>query len=496
MPHYIGIDLGTTFSAVAYIDESGRPRIVDNDRDSNITPSCVAERNGELIVGEPARKQWGNDEESGAARFKRDMGTEAKHSINGTSYSPTELSAFVLKKLRMNTEARIGAIAEAVVTIPANFSQEARQATMDAAKLAGLEAKYIINEPTAAALYYAYQSDGDLAGTYAVFDLGGGTFDVSIIKVGGNDVEVLASNGIHKLGGDDFDHALWDLIAKKYRAEVGKELDKEDFPINDAEEEKKSLSRRKRITAEVERDLIDVKRIDFEEAISSLLVQLEMMCEATLDEANVAASDLSAVFLAGGSTRIPAVLETAKKVFGQEPTSTVNVDEVVALGAALYAAYKSDGSQLSEIQRKSVEKLNVSEVTNNFFGTLSLSSSEARGTELVNSILISKGESLPCKVTQSYYTASDGQTAIKCRITESKSPETNPNFVKVIHEEDLSLPPGRPAGQEIQITYAYDENQLMHASFKDIQSGKETSISLSMGSGTSKVSEINKFLVE
>lgn len=496
MTNYVGIDLGTTFSAVAYIDETGRPQIVNNDRDQNITPSVVAKHKGNLIVGEFARKHWGNDDSKGAARFKRDMGTSNSHQIDENDYTPTELSAAVLKELKKHTEDRIGPIVESVVTIPANFSNEARDATMEAAKMAGLDVKYIINEPTAAALYYAYQSDGDLSGTYVVFDLGGGTFDVSVIKVTGQDVEVLSSNGLHKLGGSDFDQALWKLVAEKYKTESGEELTTEEFSMNDAEDAKKSISDRKKTTVEIEREFVDLSRIEFEESISSMLAQIEMMCETTLDEADIDASDITDVFLAGGSTRMPAVREIAKKVFKREPISTVNVDEVVALGAALYAAHKSDGSNLSEIQKKSINQLKVAERTNCYLGTITLGHSESKGDVLMNSILIRKGETIPCEVSESYYTLFDGQKAIDCSITESKSPETDPRFVKIIHEENLELPPDRPGGQEIVVTYSYDENQMIHASFRDVSSGKEKKISISMGGQNQTSSDIDKFLVD
>ncbi len=498
MSNYIGIDLGTTFSAVAYIDEIGRPKIINNDKGENITPSAVARLRGrdELIVGEMARRTWGNDPDNAAARFKRAMGTSTTFSIGNDEFSPTDLSALVLRKLKQDAEAAIGPITEAVVTIPANFAQEARNATMEAARIAGLNVKYIINEPTAAALYYAFQANGDLRGTYAVFDLGGGTFDVSIIRVQGQDIDVLASNGLHKLGGDDFDNALWDLIVDKYRKEYKAELSKEDYPMNAAEEEKKSLSGRKRTTAEIERNLVDISRIEFEEAISSMIAQLEMMCEATLDEAGVLPQDLSDVFLAGGSTRIPAVIDCARRVFKREPVATVNVDEVVALGASLYAAYKSDKSNMSDVQKQSVGKLMVTETSNMCFGTISITESEAKGMVLENSVIIPKGHELPCSVTKSFYTMADNQTNINCQITESKAPETNPKFVKILWQGDLELPSGRTEGQEIQITYAYDENQIMHASFKDMETGKIRSISLSMGANNPSSSNIDKFLVD
>ena len=496
MANYIGIDLGTTFSAIAYIDETGRPQIVKNDRDENITPSIVGKRGDNLVVGESARRAWGADDRSGAARFKRDMGTSNKHQIIDKEYSPTELSAAVLKELKRQAEARIGAIVEAVVTIPANFAHEARDATMAAAKIAGLDVKYIINEPTAAALYYAYQSDGELSGTYVVFDLGGGTFDVSIIKVFGQEVEVLASNGLHKLGGADFDQALWNLVAEKYKVESGEALTIEDFNLNEVEAAKKTLSERKKVSLEINRIFIDLSRSELEETISTLLAQIEMMCEATLDEANITPDEVTSVFFAGGSTRMPSVGRIVENVFKQQPISTANVDEVVALGAALYAAHKSDGSNLSEIQRKSIDKLKVAERTSCFFGTLSLGYSESKGEILVNSILIKKGEVLPCSVTEKFFTSNDGQTAITCTITESKAPETDPRFVKIIHEQTMELPPGRPSGQEVQVTYSYDNNQIMSAVFKDVSSGTEAVISLTMSGNKERSSDIDKFLVD
>ena len=496
MSNYVGIDLGTTFCAVAYIDETGRPQIVNNDRDQNITPSVVAKHKDNLIVGEFARKHWGNDDRKGAARFKRDMGTSNSHQIDGNSYSPTELSAAVVKELKIQTENRIGPITESVVTIPANFSNEARDATMESAKMAGLNVKYIINEPTAAALYYAYQSDGDLSGSYVVFDLGGGTFDVSIIKVSGQDVEVLSSNGLHKLGGTDFDKALWSLVAEKYKKESGEDLTTEEFSMNDAEDAKKSITERKKTTVEIEREFVDLSRIEFEESISSMLAQIEMMCETTLDEAEIDVSDISDVFLAGGSTRMPIVQQIVEKVFHKKPISTVNVDEVVALGACLYAAHKSDGSDLSEIQKKSIDQLKVAERTNCFLGTITVGYSESKGQTLMNSILIKKGESIPCTVTESYFTVHEGQSGIDCTITESKSPETDPRFVKIIHQESLELPADRPSEQEIEVTYAYDENQMIHASFKDVESGNEKTISISMSGQNQTSSDIDKFLVE
>ena len=499
MPSVIGIDLGTSFSAVAVIDETGRPRIVPNKENSHLTPSCIVETSaGVMEVGEFARRQWGNAPETAAARFKRDMGTSKTFSISGKLFTPTQLSTFVLKRLVSDATKRLGPISETVITIPANFAHEAREATLAAAKAAGLNVKFIINEPTAAALYYAFKERRELDGISAVYDLGGGTFDISIIRMRGRDVEVLASNGIAKLGGDDFDGALQKLVQKKYKSITGRELPLDEFTKNAAEEEKKSLSTRKQVTIRTGRQLIDVSRDEFEEAISSLVTQAEMLCEATLEEARVDASEVQAVLLVGGSTRIPFVQESVERVFGRRPTSTENVDEVVALGAALYSAYKSDRAALTPAQRTAVARMNVTETTGKCFGTITVSFDQTRNARmLINNIIIRKGEKIPCSVTESFYTVFEGQTAVECQVTESTAPERDPRFVKVIWKGELALPPGRPAEQEIKVTYSYDENQVMKCSFVDVNTGRRNEVDLSMtATRAEEASEVDKFLVE
>jgi len=499
MSSYIGIDLGTTFSAVATIDESGRPVIVHNADGQNITPSCVMLDDDEsIVVGEEASRAWGFDSNRAAARFKRDMGSSVNHKIGRQEFTPTELSSFVLKKLKKDTESGIGSLCDAVVTIPANFSTEAREATMAAAKQAGLDVKYIINEPTAAALYYAFKTGSELYGNYAVYDLGGGTFDISIIKVDGQNIDVLATNGVSRLGGDDFDNVIIEIISKKYQDLTGDKIDPDDYSKNDAEEDKKSLSKRNKALTKVLKKQIQISREEFEEAISSRIAQAEMLCEATLDEADLDASEIRGVFLAGGSTRIPAVQESVKRVFKQDPISSVNVDEVVALGASLYAAHKGDKSNLTTVQKNALDKIKVSESTSQCFGTLAMHYDEEREEEkLGNNIIIHKGEKIPCSITEEFFTRNDGQTAVSCRITESTAPETDPRFVKVVWESDLELPPGRPAGQKISITYSYDDNQIMNCSFIDVASGVRIDYSCSVGTGENvDTDKINRFTVE
>jgi molecular chaperone DnaK len=495
---FIGIDLGTTFSAVATIDDTGRPSIVHNSEGQNITPSCVSEDNGVILVGSDAQRIWGVAPDRAAARFKRDMGTTAIFNMNGKSFTPTELSSFVLKKLAQDSMKALNSIGEAVVTIPANFSTEAREATMAAAKSAGLNVKYIINEPTAAALYYAFKSGTELCGNYAVYDLGGGTFDVSIIRVNGHDVEVLATNGVSRLGGDDFDEALRQIVARKYKDVTGEKMEDDDFTKNDAEEEKKSLSKRNRVTVKIAKQLIDITREEFEEAISSRVAQTEMLCESTLDEAGIDPSDINSVLLAGGSTRIPLVLESIKRVFCQEPVSSVNVDEVVALGASLYAAYKGDQTKLSVVQKNAIEKIKVAESTSKCFGTIIIDFDEAREQErLANSILIRKGDKIHCSITKSFYTLREGQTKVNCQLTESSAAETDPRFVKVIWQGDLELPAGRPSEQEIKVTYSYDANQIMKCSFVDVSTEEKMEVDISLSASENvDIEQFNKFIVE
>jgi len=493
MGSYIGIDLGTTFSAVACLDDAGMAKIIKN-KGQNITPSCVmikestdaesGEVSRSVIVGEQARRVLQFNDNS-AGRFKRHMGTDHVYNLCGQPFTPTQLSGAVLSALKEVAEDEIGEIAEAVITVPANFGQEARTATLEAAKIAGLNVKHVINEPTAALLHYS-QLDSTGDGIFAVYDLGGGTFDVTIAKVQGTEVEVLSTVGVHKLGGWDFDKALVALVNEKYKEATGSELaDEKDYPDMDAEKDKMALTDSKRVVAGagngVADEMLHVTRAEFEEAISSLVAQTEMCCEQALSEAKVELSDIKAVFLAGGSTRVPCVEACVEKAFKQKPIASVNVDEVVALGAVLYAAVKGEGGVLNTHQKSTVEKMSVEERTSNNFGTLVWDGSEHGGLE--NSIIIPRNEKIPCEIKKSYYTMSAGQTGVMCRVTECSTPETDPRFVKTVWQGELELPPGRPEGQEIEVTYGYDGNQVMKCSFVDVESGREENVDLNMNRG-------------
>ncbi len=499
MSSVIGIDLGTTYSAVAQFDEFGRPVMIPDAEGKYLIPSCVALINDEWRVGVDAWGQWSADHginnKSSAARFKREMGTSKHYSIGQYSLDPVELSSHVLKCLAANAEQVVGPLAPVVIAVPANFSNEARQATIDASKSAGLELANIINEPTAAALYYAYSGKLSQAGLYAVFDLGGGTFDITIAEFDGKSVDVIWSDGIARLGGVDFDEALQMLVKEKYEDLTNekiseKNMNHEGFDLRRIQDLKHSLSRREKVSAFVRGQVIEVSREEFESKISSFVTQVYLCCENAMEGADVEPHDLDGVILAGGSTRMPIIQQTVQELFGKEPLSIANVDEVVALGAALYAGHRSDQDVLTKLQQVSAAELSVQDVANKHFGTKAIADSSWEAGSFsepkpINSIIIKKGTPIPCSMTEKYMTVVPNQTQIDCTITECDHEEENfdPKFVRIIADGNLELPPGRPPGQEILVTYKYDINQIMHCYFEDTDSGKKKEITVDLMKG-------------
>ena len=499
MSHYIGIDLGTTFSAVAVFAKTGAPKILRDAEGHAITPSCVEYNGEEVFVGRGPEAKYQGGTSGVAARFKREMGNaEARYEMAGKTFTPKDLSAAVLDRMRSIAERQLGEVAQAVITIPANFMHEARNDTLAAAQIAGLEVSHIINEPTAAALYYATEKGAELSGTYAVYDLGGGTFDVSLLRVEGNDIEVVATEGVAKLGGDDFDLALKELFRRKYTEANGSEPPAGALDHQAIVDAKHKLSKRPKALVDIDGEPVQVTREEFEEVLSPYLSQTELLCESVLEEAGLAAADLAGIFLAGGSTRIPMVQRTVARVFGQEPVVSDLVDEVVALGAAIYAGLKSDGEHLSAVQKQSISSIRMVDVATYYYGTLSLSRNEARDTtELQNTILIRKGVRVPCTEKRSFATIGDDQRSVNCRVTLCKEEETDPRFAKVVWEGDLELPPGRPAGQPIEVAYTLNENGMMECSFLDVQSGHRKEVTdLLVGAEDTDDSAIKKFLVD
>ena len=499
MKKLIGIDLGTTNSAVSYLDEMGTPTIIYNDDGENVTPSVVYFSSGtQSIVGKEAKKEL--DSKNTFSFFKRQVGLDKKYKVFDKEITPTILSSLVLKKLYQDAQNKLNNSLEAVVTVPANFTNEAREQTLEAGRLAGLNIKYIINEPTASALYYAYKSGQDLSGHYAIYDLGGGTFDVSIIKASGKNIEVLSSEGVPHLGGKDFDDKLIELVRKKFKEQTGNELREDEYNYGDAEEDKKSLSKRDEINISLgrgaDRVQIYIRKNEFEVAISSLVTQTEMLCESAMDEVKLTTNDIQEVFLVGGSTRIPFIKTSVEKTFNKKPLLTHNPDEVVSLGASVYCGYKTNQQNLNPIQKAFIDKVKIQEITNHFFGTIVLGE-EMEQIVLKNDTLIKKGDKIPCSKSRMYHTVKDNQSKINCRITQSGRDETDPKFVNIIWEGDLDIPSGRPAGQEVSVTFSYDENQIMKCSFLDVNSGRQKSIDLNMDK-RNKVEEkgIEKFLVD
>ena len=499
MGNIVGIDLGTTFSAIAKLDDTGRPGIVANSDGENITPSVVEFTSATtFLVGREAKKMIGISDDI-AEEVKRYMGSsEKKYEFFGETHTPTSISALILKKLKEDTEATHGPIDSAVVTVPANFSNEAREATQEAAEMAGLKIDYIINEPTAAALAYAFQSGKDLNGTFLIYDLGGGTFDCTIAKISGQDIEVLTSEGVSKLGGKDFDEAIFKSVSKKYRLETSEDLDAKEYDLNAAEKTKISLSTREKTSARTTGEVIPISRVEFNESISNFILQTEMAVDAALSRVELKTSDVTEVILVGGSSRIPAIQESIQKKFGKEPKVFGNLDESVALGAAIYAAYKSDSQNLNPLQQQAISKISLSEAAPAYFGTFTMSEGASGRLENTNSIIIAKDVKIPCSVTESFYTMHDNQTHVECSITQASTEETDPLFVKLLHKGDLVIEGGRPKGQEIKVTFSYTEDGKMRASFLDVGSGKTHEITIDGREAKASIDslDIEQFKVE
>jgi len=474
MGKILGIDLGTTFSVMATADDAGNLKVIENDDGDNLTASCVEIDGKNIEVGKIPSKYLGV-KDTVVGRWKREMGTDKTYEIAGKKYTPSKLSSFVLKKLYTDAKNRLGNISEIVVTIPANFTDEARKDTMNAAELAGFKVDHIINEPTAAAFYYAYNK-GLNDGTYAIIDLGGGTFDVSIIKIDNKDVEVLTSEGVQKLGGDDFDKALIKLAQEKYKKDTNKDLATKDYTLFNAEDDKKTLSKKESVALQISAPdaQIKVTREEYETAISKYLAQIEMTCEAALNSSKLKVKDIEGVILAGGSTRTPAIKKIAKDFFKNEPISTSNPDTVIALGAAFYALYKTDPSKLNAAQRDVLEEVELTEVLNHNYGTIVETSLDYSKSKQENSIILKKNSKIPIKKTSSYYTIVANQTILECDLTECKQEEKDPKWVKILGTTELSLPREghRPAGMEVKFTYHVNDSGMLHCRFEDVESGK------------------------
>jgi molecular chaperone DnaK len=477
---YVGIDLGTTNSAVAMFAGSGRPEMLANPDGDNLTPTVLhyESKGATPLVGQPARRMLALDPDRTYANFKRHMARA--DALGALALRPEELAAAFLDALLHGVESRVGDVRQAVITVPANFANEARLATIRAGRAAGLEKVTLVNEPTAALFHYSFARK--VEGTVVVYDFGGGTLDVTVAKVDGPSVEIVASRGDPKLGGIDFDARLEGLVRAAYRAESGEEFRPETHQLDTPVEEiKRLLTAREDATVAVAGGKDGIRRVRvtraaFEEACATLLAKSSLLVDSVLAEAGVVATDVSEVFLVGGSTRMPMVHTHLAKRFGRRPVCHVNPDEVVALGAALYAAYAArqagETEELTSEQFGALAPLALLEVANHYYGTFALVDRENLPPRVRNSTLIRKNTPLPCSTTRSYFTAADGQRKVECSVTQSSTEEEDPDFVRTVWQGMLEpLPAGRPRGMEIQVTFSYDRNQLMHCSFLDVATG-------------------------
>ena len=511
MTKVVGIDLGTTNCAIAALDDIGKPKIIANQDGGNITPSVIFFEGDNVIVGEEAKKATQYAPEKCIRFVKRSMQKEdAVIKVEGKSFSPEQASSLILKKIVKDFEQLEGKISEAVITVPANFNNIARDRTMAAAKIAGLNVNHIINEPTAAALFYATKTQ--LSGRIVIYDLGGGTFDVTACEVSGNDVNILTSFGIQELGGHDFDEKLIDFFEKKLQSgynlslfEGNKDLDKIKYEY-EIEQIKKTLSKRDKAiftvsTKEGPKNL-SITRDEFEELISLFISQTELQLDSLCAELNLKPDDFNNVLLVGGSTRIPAFKESVKNYFGKEPLTEVNVDEAVALGACIYAGMKTETTNLNAAQKSAVDAVQLQEVASHNFGTIVQIYNESKNTmERAVAIIIPRNTTLPASYTETYETLNDGQTMVPCTITQDTFGSERVNMVKIIKETQLGpLPEGRPAGQPIEVTYSYDENAVMKCIFTDVNSKINQEVDISISSSAKKIDssieELEAFILE
>jgi molecular chaperone DnaK len=462
----IGIYLGTTNTVVARFNEGGEAETTNNDEGKPITPSVIlVEDSGSVVIGSEAKKFLGTGTPGIFVEFKREMGTDKSWPAGGRNVTPIELSALLLKKVVGDYAEQFGQPQSVVITWPANYRNEQREATKDAAKRAGLNVEYFIEEPTAAALYYA--TDTSLDGKYLVYDFGGGTFDVTLIEAQGNSIEVLYQDGVQQLGGKDLDNALLKIVGEKFRAKTGDEFDAVDcnFDKLALESNKHTLSNRpsvsiRLVSAKYGPMAIDVTRDEFEAGITHLIDQAEMACENVLrcgkddPSHHVKKSDIKEIFMVGGISRVPAMQASVERLFGKKP-KLKNPEQAIALGAAIYAAHKAGKEILNATQLASLRDFKVNPVAPHFIGT---SAMDPDGSGVFNDTVIAKGTPLPCKVERTYYTTTHNQAVVNVDVTQSAIEERALDFVAKLWEGSLKLPRGCPAGYPIKVTFSCDIN--------------------------------------
>ena len=482
MSKIIGIDLGTTNSCVAVM-EGGKPVVIPNSEGARTTPSVVAfTKTGERLVGEPAKRQAVTNADRTIASIKRHMGTDYKVTIDGKSYTPQEISAMILQKLKADAESYLGEkVSDAVITVPAYFNDAQRQATKDAGKIAGLEVKRIINEPTAAAL--AYGLDNDKEQKIMVYDLGGGTFDVSIIDIGEGVIEVLATNGDTHLGGDDFDNKITEWMIAEFKKQVGVDLGNDKMALQRlkeaAEKAKKELSTATTTeinlpfitaTAEGPQHLaMTLTRAKFDELTADLIERTVIPVQNAMRDAGITNADLGKVLLVGGSTRMLNAQEKVKQLTGMEPSKTLNPDECVAIGAAVQGGKLAGDSSASDVLLLDVTPLSLSIETMGGIATK----------------LIERNTTIPTRKSQVFSTAEDNQSAVDIHVVQGEREFARDNKSLGQFRLDGILPAKRGVPQ-IEVTFDIDANGIVNVSAKDLGTGKEQHITITSGSNMSQ----------
>ncbi len=491
MSKIIGIDLGTTNSCVSVM-EGGKPTVIANTEGARTTPSIVAfTKTGERLVGEPAKRQAVTNAEKTISSIKRHMGSDYKVTIDDKKYSPQEISAMILQKMKADAENYLGEkVTEAVITVPAYFNDAQRQATKDAGKIAGLDVKRIINEPTAAAL--AYGLDNEKEQKIMVYDLGGGTFDVSIIEIGDGVIEVLATAGDNRLGGDDFDQKITDWMLAEFKKMNGVDLSGDKMALQRlkeaAEKAKKELS--SATTTNINLPFISMNsdgplhfdmnltRAKFDELTHDLVERTANPVQAALRDAGVSPSELGKVLLVGGSTRVPAVQDKVKQLTGHEPSKTLNPDECVAIGASIQGGKLAGDAGAGDILLLDVTPLSLSIETMGGIATR----------------LIERNTTIPTKKSQIFSTAADNQTAVDINVVQGERQFAKDN--KSLGQFRLDgIPPARRGVPQIEVTFDIDANGIVNVSAKDMGTGKEQHITITAGSNMSD-SDIEKAVKE
>ena len=481
MGKIIGIDLGTTNSCVAVM-EGGEPTVITNADGGRTTPSVVAfKKDGERLVGEQAKRQAVTNADGTISSIKRHMGTDYKAKIADKDYTPQAISAMILQKLKADAEAYLGeTVTEAVITVPAYFNDAQRQATKDAGKIAGLDVKRIINEPTAAALAYGLDNEGEQK--IMVYDLGGGTFDVSIIEIGDGVIEVLATNGDNKLGGDDFDKKVMDYMVADFKSKTGIDLSNDNMAMErikaEAEDAKKKLSSATQVEINIpfitaneqgpQHLNMTLTKAKFDELTRDLVERTAIPVQNALKDAGVSASELSKVLLVGGSTRIPAVQDKVKQLTGHEPSRKMNPDECVALGASIQGGKLAGDAGAGDILLLDVTPLSLSIETMGGVATR----------------LIERNTTIPTKKSQIFSTAADNQTAVDINVVQGERQFARDN--KSLGQFRLDgIPPARRGVPQIEVTFDIDANGIVNVSAKDLGTGKEQHITITAGSNMS-----------